>query len=506
MSTSRPAPGAPGLAQEVREIPIGVRRAASWSWRLLLIVAAGALLLWGLVQITTIVIPLFIAVLLASLLSPVVKVIVRYTPLGRGAASGIALLGLLLVIAGMFTLAGRQLFAQFADIQNKAIAGFQSLMDWATGTFQIDDTMINAAIDEALEQLQQYSGQLVSGALGTAAVLGNVGTGIVICLFSLFFLLSGGAGIWRWAVGLLPPEARVPTHEAFRRGWKALSAYMRTQILVAAVDATGIAIGMVALSLGSYAVPIWLLVFLFSFIPLVGAIASGAIAVLLVLVLNSWVGALIMLAIVLAVQQLEGNVLQPFLMGKAVEIHPLGVFLGVAAGAMVAGIPGALFAIPLIAFVNATLLYVVGRDPSPELGHDRAGAEHFAALTRGTPAHGTAAAQGAAAGAAESTGSDEAESGYGKAEADVESRTPADLAALGTVPAREAAAGTSSEDAAAPSDAEAGPVDGDAGHGADDASSVEPAPSVEEPAPRAEEPAPRVEEPAPRPREDEQRD
>ena len=101
MSTSRPAPGAPGLAQEVREIPIGVRRAASWSWRLLLIVAAGALLLWGLVQIPTIVIPLVIAVLLASLLTPVVKVIVRYTPLGRGAASGLALRGLLLVIAGM---------------------------------------------------------------------------------------------------------------------------------------------------------------------------------------------------------------------------------------------------------------------------------------------------------------------------------------------------------------------------------------------------------------------
>ena len=246
--------------------------------------------------------------------------------------------------------------------------------------------MINAAIDEGLEQLQQYSGQLVSGALSTAAVLGNVVTGIVICLFTLFFLLAGGAGIWRWVVGLLPPAARVPTHEAFRRGWKALSAYMRTQILVAAVDAFGIAIGMVALGLGSYAVPIWLLVFLFSFVPLVGAIASGAIAVLLVLVLNNWVGAVIMLAIVLVVQQVEGNVLQPFLMGKAVELHPLAVFLGVAGGAMVAGIPGALFAIPLLAFLNATLLYVVGRDPSPDLGQDRAGREHFAALTRKHPA------------------------------------------------------------------------------------------------------------------------
>lgn len=380
MSKLRPTPRATSLAPEVEEIPMGVRRAAAWSWRLIVVVAASALLIWGLLQVTTLVIPVLIAILLAALLTPIVKVLTRYTFLGRAAASGIALLGLLLVIAGMFTLAGRQLFAQFEDIQDKAVTGFQGLVDWATSTFRIDTPMINAAIDEGLAQLQQYSGQLVSGAVSTAAVLGNVVTGIVVALFTLFFLLSGGAGIWRWVVGLLPPAARVPTHEAFRRGWKALSAYIRTQILVAAVDAFGIAIGMVALGLGSYAVPIWLLVFLFSFIPLVGAIASGAIAVLLVLVLNNWVGALIMLAIVLAVQQLEGNVLQPFLMGKAVELHPLAVFLGVAGGAMIAGIPGALFAIPLIAFVNATLLYVVGRDPSPELGEDRTSAEHFASL------------------------------------------------------------------------------------------------------------------------------
>ena len=291
-----------------------------------------------------------------------------------------------LVIAGMFTLAGRQLIAQWHDIQSRAVQGFQALLEWVQSTFQIDTPMINSALDEGLEQLQQYSGQLVSGAVATATALGNIGTGLVVALFTLFFVLSGGAGIWRWTVGLLPPAARVPTHEAFRRGWKALSAYVRTQVLVAAVDATGIAIGMVALSLGSYTVPIWLLVFLFSFIPLVGAIASGAIAVLLVLVLNGWVGALIMLGIVLAVQQIEGNVLQPFIMGKAVEIHPLGVFLGVAAGAMIAGVPGALFAIPLIAFVNATMLYVVGRDPSPELGLDAGAEAHFRQLRRRTVA------------------------------------------------------------------------------------------------------------------------
>ena len=449
MSNPRPAPGDPGLAPEVQEIPIGVRRAASWSWRLLVIVAAGALLLWGLTQVTTIVIPVLIAILLAALLQPVVKILTRYTFLGRAAASGIALLGLLLVIAGMFTLAGRQLIAQWDDIQSRAVQGFQALLEWVQSTFQIDNPMIDSALQEGLEQLQQYSGQLVSGAVTTAAALGNIGTGLVVALFTLFFVLHGGAGIWRWAVGLMPPAARVPTHEAFRRGWKALSAYVRTQVLVAAVDATGIAIGMVALSLGSYAVPIWLLVFLFSFIPLVGAIASGAIAVLLVLVLNGWVGALIMLAVVLAVQQLEGNVLQPFLMGKAVEIHPLGVFLGVALGAMIAGIPGALFAIPLIAFVNATLLYVVGRDPSPELGHDKAGAEHFAALGAGVPAHQLAEASSDSE--AQRTSADEG--------------AAADLAMLGTVPAAERRSAT--EDGASPTGTGGHAADADAAHATD---------------------------------------
>ena len=394
MTKLRPTPRAPGLAPEVEEIPLGIRRLAAWSWRIIVIVAATTVILYGALQVTGILIPVLLAVLLAVMLTPVVKILTRYTFLGRAAASGVSLLGLLLVVAGMFTLAGRQLIAQWADIQAKAVYGFQSITNWVTTTFQIDDTMINSAIDEGLAKLQENAETLVNSAVSTAAVLGNLATGIVICLFTLFFLLSSGPTIWRWVVGLMPPAARLGTHEAFRRGWKALSAYVRTQIMVAAVDAVGIALGMVFLGLGSYAVPIWLLVFLFSFVPLVGAIASGAIAILLVLVLQNWIFALIMLGIVLLVQQLESNILQPFLMGKAVELHPLAVFLGVAGGAMIAGIPGALFAIPLIAFVNATLLYIVGRDPSPELGTDQPIADHFSAISAASRAHAQSARTG----------------------------------------------------------------------------------------------------------------
>lgn len=374
----RPTPRAtPALAPEVEEIPIGVRRAAAWSWRLIVVVAALAVLLWAASKIGVILIPVLVAILLTAMLAPIVRVLAEHTFLNRAAASGIALIGTLILVAGMFTLAGRQLAAQFEDIQRQAVAGFTKLTTFATDTLQISTPTIDAGLQQLVDKLEQNSGAIASGALSGVATLGNVLTGILICLFTLFFLLSGGSGVWRWCVGLLPPSARVPTHEAFRRGWKALSAYVRTQILVAAVDATGIAIGIIALGLGSYAVPIWLIVFLFSFIPLVGAIVSGAIAVLIVLVLKSWVMALVMLGVVILVQQVEGNVLQPFLMGKAVELHPLAVFLGVAVGSVIAGIPGALFAIPLIAFVNATLLYLTGRDPSPELGTEKDVAASF---------------------------------------------------------------------------------------------------------------------------------
>lgn len=383
MSKLKPTPRPRDVAQEVAEIPIGVRRAAAWSWRIVVIIAAGALLLWMVSQLATIVVPVLIAVLLTAMLNPLVRILTKHTFLGRGAASAIALIGLVFLIAGMFTLAGRQLIAQLTDIQGKAVQGFQTLAAWTRTTFQIDTPMIDSAIDEGLQKLQENADKLLNSALSTAEVLGNVVTGILICLFTLFFTLANGAQIWRWCVGLLPPDARVPTHEAFRRGWKALAAYVRTQILVAAVDAVGIALGMVVLGLGSYAVPIWLLVFLFSFIPLVGAVASGAIAVLIVLVMKDWVLALVMLGIVIAVQQIEGNVLQPFLMGKAVELHPLAVFLGVLVGALVGGIPGALFAIPLLAFLNAMMLHLVGRDPSPELGRDDLALEHFRGLDRG---------------------------------------------------------------------------------------------------------------------------
>ncbi len=159
MPKLRPQPREHVHPREVEEIPpMGVRRLAAWSWRFLVIAAAAALVLWGgLMQVSTILVPVLLAVLLTVLLMPVVKALTRYTFLGGrgGAASGIALLGgLILIVAGMFTLAGRQLIAQWADIQDKAVTGFQSLLSWVTTTFDIDAPDDRRGDRRGLAQLQ----------------------------------------------------------------------------------------------------------------------------------------------------------------------------------------------------------------------------------------------------------------------------------------------------------------------------------------------------------------
>lgn len=372
----------PSLPQEVQEIPLGVRRGAAWSWRLLIIIAFVALVLWGMSHVMPLVVPFLIAVLLTALLGPLVTFLSTNTFMGRGLASAIALIGLIIVVTGMFMLAGQQFVGQFASIQRQAVSGFEQLTTFATETLRLDEPTLQRAQGELLTRLQANSEALIQGALSGVETVGTTLTGVLICLFSLFFLLKDGSIIWQWVLGLLPPASRVPTHEAFRRGWKALSSYVRTQILVATINGTGIGVGTACLGLGSYAVPIFLIVFLFSFIPLLGAIVSGAIAVLLVLVLQGWVMALVMVAIVIGVHFIEADILHPFMMGRAVSLHPLGVFLGVALGAEAAGIPGALFAIPLAAFLNATLLQMAGRDPNPELGEDTRIASMFAQRAR----------------------------------------------------------------------------------------------------------------------------
>ncbi|MDP9028111.1 MAG: AI-2E family transporter, partial [Actinomycetota bacterium] len=180
------------------------------------------------------------------------------------------------------------------------------------------------------------------------------------------FLLIDGRGIWHWLVKLFPVRARAAMIGAGEAGWITLTTFVKVQIFVAFVDAVGIGLGAFILGLftGGFplVIPIAIAVFLGSFIPLVGAVATGAIAVFVALVYLGPVPALIMLGVVILVQQLEGHVLQPFVMGNAVKVHPLAVVLAVATGALIGGIPGALFAVPLAATLNVMVGYAARGD------------------------------------------------------------------------------------------------------------------------------------------------
>ncbi|MFL0712068.1 MAG: AI-2E family transporter [Microcella pacifica] len=235
-------------------------------------------------------------------------------------------------------------------------------------------------------QLDVGGGWLVSGALSVGSTLTEVLTGSVLVLFAVLFFLIDGRRIWQFVVGLFPRRARTPVDGAGRAGWLTLTNFVKVQIFVAFVDAVGIGLGAVILQL-PLALPIAVAVFLGAFVPIVGAVVTGALAVFVALVYYDIVIALIMLGIVLLVQQIEGNVLQPLVMGTAVKVHPLAVVLAVAAGGFLAGIPGTLFAVPLVAVLNVVVRYLSRgqwrTNPRPSLADVIAPHEHDPPTTEG---------------------------------------------------------------------------------------------------------------------------
>lgn len=351
-------------------MPTSVKGAAAWSGRFLLVVGALAVIGYLMLVFKVILVPVAIALLLTVLLMPVKRFLVRRLHLGDGLASGVTLVLLIVVVLGLVVAAGGSIVSGFAELKDKAIGGYDQAVTWLReGPLQLDSSDLQSWLDKIGGTVSSNSSTWVSGALGAATTVGHVLAGSLIALFCTFFFLHDGRRIWAWIVGLFPTRQRDRVHQAGRRGLVTLAGYARTQVLVAFVD--GFFIGLGAAVFGvPLAVPLGILVFVGSFVPIVGAVLTGTVAVLVALVAKGWVTALIMLGVVLLVQQLEGHVLQPFLMGHAVSLHPVAVLLSVAAASFVAGIVGALFAVPLVAVVNTVVLYLHGHDKFPELGTD----------------------------------------------------------------------------------------------------------------------------------------
>ncbi|WP_034805515.1 AI-2E family transporter [Intrasporangium oryzae] len=354
MSPAEPGPSA---------VPEGVRVASEWSWRLLLIAGAVFALALGLRSISEIVVPIAVAVLMAALLAPVAGRLRRRLP--AGAAAGITLASTIIIVGGLLTVVGTQFKSGLADLTSQVAAGLGQVRDWVRDTFHITDSQFN----QYFEDFKNKVGN--SGNLGdTAASVGLTAThfvaGLFIALFALFFFLYEGRTIWAWIVRLFPRAARDKVDSSGLIAWDQLSAFVRATMIVAFVDAVGISLGAAILKV-PFAFAIGVLVFLGAFIPIVGALLSGVVAVLLALVSHGPGVALIMLAVVIGVQQLESHVLQPFLLGKAVDVHPLAVILAIAAGSIIAGIVGALVAVPFAAVSNAVGKHLLSGESEAEL-------------------------------------------------------------------------------------------------------------------------------------------
>ncbi len=339
------------------QVPYGVDLAAAWAWRFIAIAAAGYVILKGIGIFEVLILPLVIALLLTALAVPVVGALHR-VGFPRGLASFLVVVGLIAVIALLLTVAGNQIASGFNDLAKQVIDGISQINTWLqSGPLHVSQSQINRYLKQAQDWVTSGNQQLASRLGEVGVAVSHVVAGFFIVLFGTYFFMADGDRIWAWVVRIFPRAARAKVDSSGRVAWLSLTKFVRATVLVAFTDAVGIMIVAAILKV-PFVFAIGVLVFIGAFIPMIGALLSGTVAVLVALVAHGPIVALIMLGGVVLVQQVEANVLQPFLMGRFVAVHPLGVIVAIGAGVLVAGIPGALVAVPLVAALNAVVLHL----------------------------------------------------------------------------------------------------------------------------------------------------
>jgi len=333
-------------------VPLSLQSAAALAWRII-VVGAAIYLLARLLRILWMpVLALAAALFVTALMQPLCRLLRERLRLPRGPAAAVTIL-LLLGVAGAAAYFVETEFAgslnTVKDDLNKAADQF---VDWLhNGPLHLSDTQVHEYQNKIMDELKSNQGKLTS--IGFAGISSGIEllTGTLITLFTSIFLLYDGEKIWAWVRGLFPRRATEAVQAAGEAAWSTLTGYVRGTVIVAAIDATCICVGLLVLGV-PLAVPLGVIVFLGSFIPLVGAVVTGAIAVLVALVTKGFLTALIVLIIVIAVQQIEGHVLQPFIMGRSVQLHPVAIVFAVTIGTTLAGVGGAVLAVPVMAVLN----------------------------------------------------------------------------------------------------------------------------------------------------------
>jgi predicted PurR-regulated permease PerM len=333
-------------------VPRGLRIGAALSWRFLLVAGALGAILWIAGYFASVLIPVAVALLLCALMAPAVSKLVTWR-VPRGLATAIVLVGGLAVVGGVLTFVITEFISGLPDLQARVKQSLETIRDWLLhGPLHLRQEQIEGFLNNIIDTINANQAEITSSAITTATALGELIGALLLTLFTLIFFLYDGAGIWRFLVRGIPVRVRARIDIAGRRGFASLVSYVRATAAVAIVDAVGIGIGLWIVGV-PLVVPLATLVFLGAFIPIVGAVVAGTVAVLVALVANGFVTALVIMAIVIGVMQLEGHVLQPWLLGRAVKLHPLAVVIAIATGLVASGIAGALLSVPALAVLNA---------------------------------------------------------------------------------------------------------------------------------------------------------
>jgi predicted PurR-regulated permease PerM len=375
-------PDDPGEDRSRPDVPPMLRKLAAWSWRLLVILTAVGLALYLLILLKVIVVPVIVALFLATLLVPLVSWLQargwKHLPAVLTVFAGAVLL-LVAIILGFIPLISNELdtLRQRAD---EGVAEVQRYI--ASRPFGLSEEDLNRYLDQARERFTENSSGLTRGAVQGVTLVGEVITGLILSLFLTFFFVKDSERFTRWILDFAGRDRERHLREMGTRSATAVSGYLRGQAAVGAVDAIFIGIGLAILGV-PLVVPLAFLTFVAAFLPLVGAVVAGALAALVALVTKGVTTALIVVGITLLVQQLEGHLLAPLLLGRAVSLHPVVIILALAAGAILGGIIGAFLAVPIAAVVTAVGTYLRGEpvgepadpgEPEPETS-ERAGAE-----------------------------------------------------------------------------------------------------------------------------------
>ncbi|WP_424183598.1 AI-2E family transporter [Actinokineospora sp. G85] len=357
---------APTLEDVTPLVPRGLRVSAALSWRFLVVIGAMYAVIWLMGYFATLVVPIAIAILLSALMAPGVSALMRWR-VPRGLATAIVLVGGLAILGGVLTFVVTEFISGLPDLQSQVGSSLDTVRTWlADGPLHLRQDQIQQFLTTAIDSIKNNQSEITTGALTTAATIGEILTGMLLTLFVLIFFLYDGGGIWSFLVRGVPERVRDRVDVAGRRGFSSLVSYVRATAAVAVVDAVGVGVGLWLVGV-PLVVPLAALVFLTAFIPIIGALLAGSVAILIALVANGPIQALVVLAILIGVMQLESHVLQPWLLGRAVRLHPLAVVVAIAAGLVSAGIAGALLSVPLLAVLNAGIRSLFKEvDPDPE--------------------------------------------------------------------------------------------------------------------------------------------